>query len=46
MNKFILVALIGSFLAVGAGMLFMLGWDIPAPSEHVERELSDDSFPK
>jgi len=45
MNRFILVALVGSIVVVAAGLLFLLSWDIPAPSERVEREISNDSFP-
>lgn len=32
-------------LVVGTG-LFLLSWDIPAPVERIERNLSDERFPR
>ena len=34
------------FLAVAGGALFLAMWDIPPPSERVEKILSDERFPR
>ncbi|MCK5040744.1 MAG: hypothetical protein KAR62_00550 [Sphingomonadales bacterium] len=46
MNKVIMVVLIAGVVSVLAGFVFLLTWDIPAPSEQVERVLPDDELPK
>ena len=46
MNKIVLMVLCAGLLSVAAGLVFLLTWDIPAPSQTVERELADDNFPR
>lgn len=46
MNKAVKFALIAGLLGLVAGFVFLLTWQIPAPSEKVERVLPDDDFPK
>jgi len=33
-------------LLVGAGGVFLATWDIPAPTQTIEKELPDDRFPR
>jgi len=42
MNRVWLVVVIIGVVLVVAAALFLYSWDIPAPQEHVEQELSDD----
>jgi len=42
MGKFIAI---GLFLVIGAGAVFLLTWDIPAPERQIEKTLDDDRFP-
>jgi hypothetical protein len=46
MGKLILivVAMVGVFIIGGAA--FLMVWDIPAPSGHVEKVIPDARFPK
>lgn len=46
MGKFWLALFAVLFIAIGAGMIFLLTWDIPAPQEHTEKVLPDDRFPR
>lgn len=39
------LSLVVGVLLVGTA-LFLISWDIPAPVERIERELSDDRFPR
>lgn len=43
MAKYILVIIV---LAVVAGGVFLATWDIPAPSEQVEKTIPNDRFPR
>ncbi len=45
MSKFTQIALaFVAVLIIGAG-IFLMAWDIPAPSEKVTKTLSNDRFP-
>lgn len=33
-------------VALAGGAIFLLTWDIPAPSERVETTIPDDRFPR
>jgi hypothetical protein len=46
MNKAVMVVLTAGVLSLLVGLVFLLTWDIPAPSEKVERVLPDDELPK
>lgn len=39
---FALILLVG----LGGGAALLATWDIPAPTQSVERQLSDDRFPR
>ena len=45
MNKSWLLLLV-VVIGLGAGMEFLLHWNIPAPTQHVEKVLPDGMFPK
>jgi len=42
-TKFLAVVVV---LAIGGLTVFLATWDIPAPSQKVEKVLSDDRFPR
>jgi hypothetical protein len=42
-TKFLAVLLV---LAIGGLTVFLATWDIPAPSQKVEKVLSNDRFPR
>lgn len=44
MNKVWLWVVIIGVLAVVAGAVVLMSWDIPPPSEKIERTLPDDRF--
>jgi len=46
MFKAILVVLVLLLAVAGGGLVFLAGWDIPAPTKHVDRVLPDDQFPR
>lgn len=46
MSKFTLGLIILAGLALGVGFVFLQTWNIPAPTEQVERTLDDDRFPR
>ncbi|WP_425407365.1 hypothetical protein [Hwanghaeella sp.] len=46
MGKFILVIFALLMVGLGGGAVFLATWDIPAPSQTVERVLPDDRFPR
>jgi small neutral amino acid transporter SnatA (MarC family) len=46
MAKFILIAAAVLMVAILGGAAFLMVWDIPAPSAHVERVIPDAKFPK
>ena len=43
LTKFLAILLI---VAVGGVAAFLATWDIPAPSQKVEKVLNDDRFPR
>ncbi len=44
MRKFTWFLLILLAIAVGGGLVFLATWDIPAPSQKVEKVLENDKF--
>ena len=46
MAKFVLIALAALVVIVIGGTGFLMIWDIPAPSERVERVIPDAKLPK
>jgi len=46
MGKFWLVLFAILFIGIGAGVIFLMTWDIPAPQERTEKVLPDDMFPR
>tara|TARA_Y100001934_G_scaffold252201_2_gene316072 strand:+ start:9096 stop:9236 length:141 start_codon:yes stop_codon:yes gene_type:complete len=46
MSKAPYIVLIIMLLAVVGGAAFLATWDIPPPSERVEKVLPDDRFPR
>tara|TARA_A100001037_G_scaffold303478_1_gene337591 strand:- start:5593 stop:5733 length:141 start_codon:yes stop_codon:yes gene_type:complete len=46
MSKAPYIVLIIMLLAVVGGAVFLATWDIPPPSERVEKVLPDDRFPR
>lgn len=42
MNRVWLVGIVIGVVLVVAGSLFLYNWDIPAPQEHIEQDLSND----
>lgn len=45
MGRVLIILLALIILAAAAGAIYLLTWDIPAPSQEVERVLPDDRFP-
>lgn len=43
LTKLILLIIV---LALGGGTVFLATWEIPAPSQVVERVIGDDRFPR
>lgn len=46
MSRYAIIALAGSFLLIGAAVLFLVTWNIPAPVTEVQKVLPDDRFPR
>jgi len=46
MGKVVLVVLAVVVLAVAGGLAWLAFWDIPAPSQPIERVIPDARFPK
>jgi len=46
MSKFTYGLIILAGVALGVGFVFLQTWDIPAPTEQVERTLDDERFPR
>jgi len=46
MSKAHYIVLIITLLAVVGGTVFLATWDIPPPSERVEKVLPDERFPR
>ena len=45
MSKFLLILFILILVALGGGAVFLATWDIPPPSEPVEKVIPDERFP-
>lgn len=45
MGKFWQVVFLLLLIGGGAGLVFLMNWDIPAPAQKVEKVLPDDMFP-
>ncbi len=45
MSKLTQILLVAGALLVVGGAIFLMTWDIPAPSEKVSKTLSNDRFP-
>lgn len=45
MSKLTKILVIVGVVAVAGGAIFLMTWDIPAPSEKVTKTLSNDRFP-
>ena len=45
-NKTKKFAVLGTLVFLMVGAVVLLYWDIPAPTERVERKLPDDDFPR
>ena len=46
MRRLIAIILLTLVLIVGSGLVFLMTWDIPAPSHTVEKTLNDSRFPR
>ena len=46
MRKFILFLVILLIVAIGGGMVFLATWEIPAPSQKVEKVMDNERFPR
>lgn len=46
MKKTTRYTVLGTFLFLAIGAVVLMFWDIPAPTEHVERKLPDEDFPR
>ncbi|WP_417450437.1 hypothetical protein [Kordiimonas sp.] len=45
MSKLTKILVLFGLVAVAVGTVFLMTWDIPAPSEKVSKTLSNDRFP-
>jgi len=45
MSKLTQILLVAGALVIVGGAIFLMAWDIPAPSETVTKTLSNDRFP-
>ncbi|MFC4346268.1 hypothetical protein ACFO5Q_00225 [Kordiimonas lipolytica] len=45
MSKLTQILLVAGALVIVGGAIFLMTWDIPAPSETVTKTLSNDRFP-
>ncbi|MCH8202697.1 MAG: hypothetical protein IH996_06290 [Proteobacteria bacterium] len=46
MKKTTRFTVLGALLFLVIGAVVLMFWDIPAPTEHVERKLPDENFPR
>lgn len=46
MGRFILIALALVIVVLIGGTVFLMVWDIPAPTAHVEKVIPDARFPR
>jgi len=46
MNKFLSFLVILLIVAIVGGLAFVATWEIPAPSQKVEKVLQNDKFPR
>lgn len=46
MRNSVKFAILGATLALTVVIVALMRWEIPAPTEHVERTLPDEDFPR
>ena len=46
MRRLITIILLTLVLIIGGSLVFLMTWDIPAPSHTVEKTLNDSRFPR
>lgn len=46
MRRLITIIFLTLVLIIGGGLVFLMTWDIPAPSHTVEKTLDDSRFPR
>ena len=46
MRRLITIILLTLGLIIGGSLVFLMTWDIPAPSHQVEKTLDDSRFPR
>ena len=46
MNKILSFLVILLIVTIGGGLVFLATWEIPAPSQTVEKVLKNDKFPR
>jgi len=46
MSRFSKIFTLFIFIIIGGGVVFLMTWDIPAPTSRVEITVPDDSFKK
>jgi cell division protein FtsN len=46
MNKIYLIGIPAAVLVVAIGALFAITWDMPAPTQQVEKVVPDERFPR
>ena len=46
MSKFSMGLIVLAGMAIGAGFLFLQTWEVPPPTEKVERTFDDERFPR
>ena len=46
MRQLITIILLTLFLIIGGSLVFLMTWDIPAPSYTVKKTLDDSRFPR
>lgn len=46
MNKILSFLVILLIVAIGGGLAFVATWEIPAPSQKVDKVLKNDKFPR
>lgn len=46
MNKKYLLAIAAAAVVVALGAMFALTWDMPAPTQQVEKVIADERFPR
>tara|TARA_B100000029_G_C17223948_1_gene832802 strand:+ start:324 stop:464 length:141 start_codon:yes stop_codon:yes gene_type:complete len=46
MRRLMLIFFLVFVFIIGGGLIFLITWDIPAPSHIVEKKLDDSRFPR